>query len=372
VQRWRERLAVKVSGVQRLGTFLFSAGVYWVWVFPRLRGELKRWSAGARQIPDREMRALALQALRKRANIEGAAAFASFAPAKCRPRAVCAMACFQVAYNYLDLLTEQPSAVAVSKAGHLHSLLSVALTPGSRWPDLQPHLDHDRYLVTMVDGCRCALSALPSYTLAAREAALRAAQRVTRFQAFNCGEHQGDSGGLERWSATQTPAGSGLKWWETAGSAGSSLSVYAMLAAATQLSRTVDLDELDRLYFPWVGALHSMLDQLVDLEEDACTCQRNFVHCYSDGAEAAQRIGWLAHQAVDRAKLLKPGAEARRHGLIVAAMAAMYLAAPESCADRAIDARQAVVRELGPLGRLAMVVFKLAGRNGGPRHQAPI
>jgi hypothetical protein len=109
-----------------------------------------------------------------------------------------------------------------------------------------------------------------------------------------------------------------------------------------------------------------MLDQLVDVEEDERTGQNNLLLCYHSAEETARRMGALAREAIAQAEALQPRSEAIRHSLIVAAMAAMYLAAPESRAPHVLDARSAVLRELGPLARLAIGVFRLSGRDGGP------
>ena len=55
------------------------------------------------------LRQLALDALDKRGNIEGAAAFAAFVPLARRAKATRATSAFQAAYNLLDMLGEQPS-----------------------------------------------------------------------------------------------------------------------------------------------------------------------------------------------------------------------------------------------------------------------
>ena len=63
------------------------------------------------------LRGLALAALAKRGNIEGAAAFAAFAPRARRGEATKAPSAFQAAYNLLDMLGEQPSADPVPTDG---------------------------------------------------------------------------------------------------------------------------------------------------------------------------------------------------------------------------------------------------------------
>ena len=94
-----------------LATFVHAAFSYWVTVFPRVCFHIARWQHRARRIPDPVLRQLALAALaEKRGNIEGAAAFAAFAPTSRRGKVTKATSAFQAAYNLLDMLGEQPSA----------------------------------------------------------------------------------------------------------------------------------------------------------------------------------------------------------------------------------------------------------------------
>lgn len=351
-------------GRLHLGAFLAAARTYWCSVHPRLRRELARWRALALQIPDPVLRGLALEALEKRSNMEGAAAFAAFVTARRRAAVIAAATAFQSAYNYLDLLAEQENAWGVLNAISLHSSLSAALRPPGPPGDWYRHLGRGEdggYLAAMVGASGQAARALPSYA-AVEGAALGAAERVVVFQGFNCGERQGDHRALRRWALARTPADSGLEWWETASAAGSSLGVFTMLAAAAEpgLQRP-EIDALEHLCFPWVGALHSLLDQLIDVEEDERSGQRNFVCCYASAAQAADRIGRLAGEAIGRARLGRGRGEAR-HVLIVSAMAAMYLAAAQSRRPEAIAARRAVLRELGLHAQLAIAVFRLSGR----------
>ena len=107
VERDRERLA---SGDRvALGrAFAWAAATYWLSIFPVVRREIAGLRKRAEGIPDPVLREEALQALAKRGNIEGAAAFATLVP-KARRRAVTrALVAFQAAYNYVDMLAEQP------------------------------------------------------------------------------------------------------------------------------------------------------------------------------------------------------------------------------------------------------------------------
>lgn len=354
--------------------FAAAAWRYWCRVFPVVRSELRSWRRRAAAISDPEVRPLAVQALAKRANMEGAAAFATFAPGRRRKDVVRATVAFQSAYNHADLLSERPVADAVLRSRALHAALPAALTATagrSRGADIggAEGRAHRRcsYLRALVSTCRQSSAALPSYA-AVEAPALRAAERVAAFQSFNCGALQGDHVAMELWARAEADArtvgpGSQLHWWELAGAGGSSVGVHVMIAAAaeTRVSRR-EVDAIEAAYHPHVGALHSMLDQLVDVGEDMLTGQRNLVSYYSGPEQAAERIGALARDAMRGASSLSPR---RRHRLIVIAMACMYLTAPQARSPQAQEARREALDALGPLSLAAIAIFKLAGRAGG-------
>jgi len=347
-------------------SFASAAQRYWLGVYPRVCLERRRRRTRATQIPDPLLRRTAIEAHRKWGNIEGAAAFATFVPRAHRPAAARAMACYQAAYNYLDILGEQPSSDPVANGRSLHSALLVALDPD---PD-RSHADyyahncqHDDggYLAEIVDACRAALATLPSYPLVA-PAAMRAAERIVAFQSCNTGERQGDLAALQRWARAHTPPGSELRWWETAAAAGSSLGVFALIALAARpglassQASVETVEAVESAYFPWIGALHSLLDTLVDTAEDHATGQHSLIGCYESTQEAAARLGELTERALAAARSL-PGA--RAHTLLLAAMASFYLSAPEASTPEALPIARTVLGALDGPADLAMLVFRM-------------
>src|SRR5580700_3435924 len=89
--------------------FIRSARTYWFSVFPLVHRERCRWRNRAKQIPDDQLRALALSTqCAKYGNVEGAAAFAAFVPRSRRAIVVRALVAWQAAYDYADTLAEQP------------------------------------------------------------------------------------------------------------------------------------------------------------------------------------------------------------------------------------------------------------------------
>jgi tetraprenyl-beta-curcumene synthase len=350
------------------GVFAAAAAHYWLTVFPRVRRELRRRRARAAEVPDPVLRELALAALEKRGNIEGAAAFAAFVPWRRRRAAIRALAAFQAAYNYIDMLAEQPACEPIANGRRLHEALLVALDPAAAHPDYYEHHPRsadDGYLRELVDGCRDALAALPSY--AAVVAPVHAATAsIVAFQSLSLGRSAGEREEFVRWARSETPQGSELEWWETASARGTSLGVHALIAAAA----VRDLDAADvaaiaAAYLLWAGSLHSLLDSLVDEAEDADSGQFSFIDCYASPQEAAARMGWLAARSARALRALPRG---RRHAVILAGMVASYLSLPEASAPRVREVTESVIAAVGAPVGAALLVFRARRLAGGVLH----
>ncbi len=362
----------RVGRLSLFGAFASAAARYWLTVFPRVTLELRHWRRSANRIADPRLRQLALASLGKRGNMEGAAAFATFAPWQQRGIVIRALVAFQAIYNYADMLAEQPTDEPVDNARDLHQALLVALDR-SRQPlvqDAPPPAkrgDGD-YLAEMIAVCEAALWRLPSYGAVAATMS-GAAERIVAFQSLSLGQR----GELESWAGDQAATGAGrlsggeFSWWEVAAAAGSSLSVHALIAAAASPELSVaDIAAIDVAYFPCIGALHSLLDSLVDEQEDAATGQLRLLDCYPSRPRAAEGMERLATDAIDAARRLPNGSD---HALLVVAMACSYLAAPEASASGVDDVSRRVRASLGELARPMLLVFKLRRLAGarGPR-----
>jgi hypothetical protein len=486
-RRPRKRGAADPRGVALHGAFAGAARRYWLRVFPALCAARRAHVARVARIENPLLREVATRGLQKWGNVEGAAAFAAFVPAARRRAALRALVSFQSAYNYLDTLSETPAAIDPARARALHGALLFALggaqggggraargpegrdagtagggegcryaqapPPGEVW---EGPIDDGGYLAETVTACRAALGQLPGYG-AVVPAALRAAARIAGFQGAAAAQAAGDWGALERWGLVCAPADLGLSWWEAAAASGSSLGVFALIAAGARADgpavggavavsavdaaaplararthaaangpanedtlaahgpavapgravpaalpavaapaplarartrgrewprkrRHPDRDALsrarthaaangpaiddtlaaeiacvERAYFPWVGALHSLLDNLVDLAEDRATGQHSLIRCYGTAELASARMGVLAERSL-RAVAALPGGDG--DVLLLAAMASFYLATPEAQAPQAAPVAAAVLDALGEPARLAMAVFR--------------
>jgi tetraprenyl-beta-curcumene synthase len=371
--------------VALLVTFVHAAFSYWTSVFPLVCFYIARWRRRARRIPDPVLRQLALDALDKRGNIEGAAAFAAFAPLARRANVTRATSAFQAAYNLLDMLGEQPSPDPVLDGRRLHEALVYAVTPkgttappgsevesldtdssgtdprrtkGARaldWYEHHPQHHDGGYMDMLIEECRDAFAALPFHLLAV-SSAQAAAARIVAFQSLNLSKSQGEHTGLERWARAATPPGGDLQWWETAAAAGSSLGVHVLIAAAAGPQLVAgEVSALAHAYFPWIGGLHSLLDNLIDKHEDEAAGHRSLIEYYGP-EQAAQRMRWIAEQALEKASELP---HSRRHIVILAAMIGNYLATPEAHSSELKPIGDSVLATVSALRGPTMLVFEL-------------
>jgi tetraprenyl-beta-curcumene synthase len=345
--------------------FALTAYRYWLGVFPIIRGERQRLQARARRIPVTELRELALQNLAtESANLEGAAAFAAFLPAVRRQHVVRAQVAFQAAYDYVDSLSEQPDAISAINTRRLHCALMLAVTPKA------PHLDYyahhtsssdGGYLVDLVDACRCALEHLPSYSLVAG-AVRRNVRRIVGYQTRTNLPTEHGRLALESWAQRETPPETNLRWWETGAACGSSMAVLALLAAAADPQlRPSAVHRIEAAYWPWTGALHSLLDSLIDRNDDALTPQHSLISHYASPQQMTVRLRAIATEAARGAK--RAGEE---HSLILTGMASLYLSDPRAWSP---DARPSTTGVLGALGTYTVPALLILGARRATSHR---
>jgi tetraprenyl-beta-curcumene synthase len=341
--------------------FARAATRYWLGVFPAVARELRRRRDMALAIPDPVLRRLALESLeRKRCNLEGAAAFELLAGRATSAALVRALTACQTMCDYLDLLAEQPATDPVANGYRLHEALMVALAPGEphrRYYAHNAHCNDGGYLRALIRDIRVALPALPALHSILGPLG-RMAERIAVYQSFNHGDARGSYEPFERWACSQTVSGSGLRWWETGGAAGSTLGLFALMASAAdcRLERST-VAAIEQAYFPWIGALHSMLDSLADLDEDMATGERGLIGCYDSPQHAAVRMEAIAGEALRHAKALPAG---RRHTLILVAMTGFYMCDTRACASAHVRAvAPALQGTLGGLTTMAMTMMRL-------------
>lgn len=345
-----------------------ALAVYRSSVLPRVRAGLKHWEDAAAAIPDQDLRRHALTALHEKgSNVEATAVFAILAPRRQRPAAVGAMTALQVAVDYLDTLGEQPSPDPLGNGLALHGALVDALSPGAAvkdWYRLNPQSEDGGYLAALVAACRGGVSMLPAIEAVrpvARRAAGRCGEGQSHTHAVEAAKRDGPAAApgrdlvaaatdlLEAW-ALSLVSPPGYAWWELAAGASSSVAAHALVAAAAEPGTTVaEAEAIDAAYYPPIGALTVLLDDLVDRDQDLPGGAHNYTAYYKDGTEAGARLAFIARRA---ATAIAPLRHRHRHAAILAGVAGFYLSAPGARSGYAKPAAEALLDELGPAVRL--------------------
>lgn len=341
---------------------LTALGLYRARVLPAVRRQLGEWRFAADAIPDRALRETAVRSLTEKAsNPEAVAVFAILAPGSSRQAVIHASTSLQVAIDYLDGLGEQPGADRLRDGLQLHQSLGAALTPGAAredWYAHHPHREDGGYLDRLLDHCQAAVGTLPSH-----EAVLP----LARWAALRCGEGQSYTHAaaaqdttqeLEAW-ASRLPAPPGFSWWETAAGASSSVATHALIAlAGAPGSSAAAAEAVDAAYFPAIGALTVLLDDLVDREADELAGEHNYLSYYPSAEAAAERIDAITRSA--RASLA-PLPQPQRHAAILAGVLGHYLSSPQAETALTRPVRDRLLESSGPTVRRLTALLRLLG-----------
>jgi tetraprenyl-beta-curcumene synthase len=347
------------KSIARASAFAHAARCYWLRVFPCARAELSFWRQRAQQIPDPTLRKAALNALRTKSDLlEGAVAFAVFVPSAACRDVVRAIAAFEIAFDYLDNIVEMPNPDPVLNSRSLCEALYSVIEPHQIHPDYYQHNvanDDGGYLEALVNRCRLSFAKLPSYPVVA-EAVHRALLRIATYQSLNQADADGSHDAFREWARSQSVPEMGLQWWETGAAMGSQLSVLALIAAAANSATSVEhVKAIERAYFPWFGALSTLLDSVIDQHIDRTENQWSLIDYYGSPEVTAKRLQLMA---VEVRRAVVPLADASNHTMILAAMAAFFHSRPEASTPEAGQVTRAVLHAVGGWAMPALIFFR--------------
>jgi tetraprenyl-beta-curcumene synthase len=351
--------------VRQVWAFVAVAAREVGWVLPTVAREVRAWQRLAGNIPDAPLRDDALTNLsRERLNIEGAALFAVL-PRRRDHNLVRALVAYQVLLDYLDTTSERPSKDQLANGVHLHRALTDALDPSRPLSDHYRHhrwQDDGGYVRALIQACRTACLALPSYHRV-RSEALRAAH-ITTVQAINHDPLAARrDAALAAWAAREFPESTGTSWFELTAAASSSLWLYAVLALAAEPRLSArDLVDAEKAYLPWICAASTFLDSFVDQVEDAANGSHSYVAHYPTPDIAVRRLDEIVRESAQRARGLRRGT---RHALITTGMVAMYLSEDAASTPSTEAATRALLRSAGPLPKVQVPILRTLRRLRG-------
>ena len=325
---------------------------YWPSVSPLTARELRRWQQRAVAIPDASLRGLALCKLSdERFNAQVAATLTTLAPRPQRPATVTAIVALEVAYDYLDGLTERPADEPLAHNRRLFATFTGALRsasqdePTGHGAQPEPAIDDGGYLDALAGVVRDELGSLPAWptmSLLAQPAGARTAEAQCRLHAAPVvGDNQ-----LKEW-AQPLAACNGLGWREfLAGAAASVLACHALIvAAADPATSTIDAERLDAFYLR-ACALSTLLDAIVDRDSDRAAGAGSLLRFYPDAGQLSDALCSLARDARSFAEDLPDGSH---HLMILTGVVAYYASAAEARGRFARPILEPLRRELSPL-----------------------
>lgn len=337
--------------IARMGLALVLANIrYWSTVAPVVHTQLDYWTSRAEGIPDPALQEVALTNLREEGfNAQATATLATLAPREHRKSVVEAIVGLQVTYDYLDSLVERPLADPLGEGRSLYRALVDAVVlhtePTGDYYAHTPPPDDGGYLQELVRVVRSALTKLPCRAAIA-EASERAATRCAEAQvrahaAPTLGRTQ-----LTQWAQNNaTPTG--LQWQEfLAGAVSSGLALHALIAAAADPRTTRDQAlAIDDVYLS-ICALTTLLDSLIDYQQDRSIGQPGYIRYYEDRDALADGLRNVIHRAAARSRDTLNGAY---HLMTLVGVVAYYASAPTASSEFARPVTEQIRRELQPI-----------------------
>ncbi len=266
---------------------------------------------------------------------------------------------YEVIWDYLDNINERSAGAGVANGLQLHRALVDALDPQRPIADYfrrSPWPNDGGYIRALVTACRGHCERLPSYARV-RASLIQEAARGQVCALNHASDALQRDALLRAWATREFPSGHEAAWFELTAAASTNLTVFALLALASEPngSKLVDV-QLARAYFPWISMLTAMLDSYVDQHEDAASGSHNYLAHYPTPQAAAERVRQLIRRCVHEARSLDNG---EKHTVIAGCMFAMYLSRDSARAPLMRETTTSLIRAGGTLAGVLHPVLRL-------------
>jgi tetraprenyl-beta-curcumene synthase len=335
---------------------------YGVSIVPCARREIRRWEAAAASIPDPTLRSHATDAIVVDAsNAEAVAALAATAPRRQRRATVELLVAYQILVDYVDTLGERVCADHLAHGFGIGMALTAAIATPASPVELDALGDDGGYLVALVSTCRGRLWRLPSAGIVGQQTEAAAVRCAHALAHSHTAARHGTLTELRSWTTTQEGTVD-YAWWEIAAGGNSSIAILALLAAAADPSMTAGgAASLAASYWPHVCVMSTLLDSLVDYEDDATSGDFSFVSHYPEAAAAKDGLLRATTRSLAATKPLR---HRHAHAMIVCGVAGYYAAsaAPGSLASRIAPQ---LVAALGPTATPIILALRARRWLGG-------
>lgn len=298
-------------------------------VLPAVDAELGRLRLRAERIPDAELRRQALASMEsKRFHCQGGAVYAAADPAW-RPVLVPLIVALQTISDYLDNLCDRSTSADPADFRLLHRSMLDAVDPEAPRGDYyaeRAEREDAGYLHHLVEVCQRHFRKLPSYPTV-QPLVSELVGLYGDLQVYKHGPEARRRPQLIAWWERHRDRWPGLRWNEFAAAAGSTVGMFALFAAACREGvSAADAAVVRDAYFPYVCALHILLDNLIDRQEDEAAGDLNLCRSYGDEELLVERLRSLARRAREEVGRLPA---AGFHRMVIEGMLGLYLSDPK-------------------------------------------
>lgn len=300
-------------------------------IVPLAARNLEAIREGAERIPDAQLRKEALASVDGKAfHVAGASILATFLPRAQARRYVEIVTPLETIYDYLDNLCDRHPEVAPDAYPVLHRAIADALDPDAPLHDYYangPAGDDGGYLRKLVTQTQKMLASVP-YLDELRPCFADAAAFYAELQTFKHFPNGERELACVAWYERNRTRFRALDWHEFACAAGSNMHVFAALFTAFS-GRPEAIRRAYDAYFPFVCAIHILLDSFIDQDEDEEHDDLNFVRAYGNSKALRERFAFMTSQARVRLSALP---DSGRHRFVLDVMTLFYLSHPKIAA----------------------------------------
>lgn len=311
-------------------------------VFPIVDNEVNDYMALAKNIPDFELQRQALNSIEtKKFHCIGGSVYALY-PSVDKKNMVHFVTAYQTISDYLDNLCDRAGEYDEMAFRQLHKAMTDALDPESELVDYYkyyPYKDDGGYLNYLVTQCKNYIEMLPSYDVIKNDV-LYLAQLYSDLQVYKHISLEAREKKMRQWFNEYISEHPDINGWEFSAATGSTLGVFMLAALAHKADLgQEEVEDVLKVYFPWICGLHILLDYYIDLYEDIEEGDLNFVSYYETNEKCEERLSYFLTNALQRSMKLK---YPLFHRTIVEGLIAMYLSDPKA----KINAHKEITRRL--------------------------
>ena len=344
-------MAAVITSLTLISRFVLTA-------FPLVKAELTRWRLQAAACPEKELAFQALASITDKAfHCKGGSIYSLY-PGTDQAGLVRFITALQTISDYLDNLCDRAGVYDEAAFRQLHTAVTDALDPDRPIADYYacyPLQADGGYLVSLASACRDLVLLLPSYSSVKPEV-LELASLYSQLQTY---KHLDPAVREEKMLAWTEPYLTGypdISPWEFAASTGSTLGIFMLCAAASDVNITTQqAAQIRSSYFPYITGLHILLDYFIDAAEDRLHGDLNFIAYYGSAATTRDRLAWFTREAFAAAARLP---EPEFHRTVVCGLLAMYLSDPKTNREPENSIKRDLLRQAGQYTQLLYCLCK--------------